>query len=726
MRGMMRILLVALVVLVALSLRLRAVSLLPIDYDEDDYLRAAGQYAAALQRGDWAAFTQLNYRTEHPPLVKIVTGVAIAPLPPMPDVPDRPTTAPPASALPQPQFLVVRLVNGAFGVLEVLALALLNPLAGLFLAVNTWTIKYTSQVMLEALPSLTSALAILTYSKSNGRWNRWLAMSGVALGLTAASKYLYCVVGIAIVIHWLWKRREPAREDLPRDASFGGPMAWGLLALVIFFAADPYLWPDPFNRLKDSILYHAAYTTSQGVQQAGFPEWQVLVWLSGPVPWHPGVFVVSLDLLFTLLALFGFPRLWQKNSLYVIWFGVAFVFLLLWPTRWPQYILVLTFPLSLAAAEGFTALVGEPVTRWYRRIRAQGIASRRPRVDWGDTRRALIWLSPGTLALGLIVVYPLLFQSAMSLTDFSSLSIRDGLSGGVWREVARGLTFQVDPVVVSISPNGQVTIRVQQQDRGEWHLVGIQESSLSTKDVHYAGPGLYSDLLVQVAPTLLGFECIWTVLTLGLQTALGLGVALALNRAGVRLRRFWRAVYILPWAIPEFVGALIWFNAFDPQHGWIGFALGQPIPWQQDPLLALIVMALGALWLGWPVMMLAASAGLALVPVDVYDAANVDGATRWEQFRFITLPLLWPLLAPALIIRAIFSFNQFYLFYVMGAPWPVITFSTLSFYLFNTNGRFGGLFALSAAINVLTVVLLIVLIIWFDRRTRASEGVTYA
>ncbi len=721
MKSLIRVLLIALVVLVALMVRVRAVSLLPIDYDEDDYLRAAGQYAAAIQQGDWAAFTDLNYRTEHPPLVKMVTGVAIAPLPPMPEVPDRPTTAPPAQSLPQPQFFVVRLVNAAFGVLEVLALALLNPLAGLMLAVNTWTIKYTSQVMLEALPSLTSALAILAYAKSNGKWNRWLVLSAVALGLTAASKYLYCVVGIAIVIHWL--KRQPRERG---DATFARLMAWGLLALVIFFAADPYLWPDPINRLKDSIVYHAGYAQSQHVQESGYPIWQPLVWLSGPVPWHPGVFVVSLDLLFTLLALFGFPRLWKKNSLYVIWFAVALVFLLIWPTRWPQYILVLTFPLSLAAAEGFAALVGEPVLNWYRRVRERGFTWRRSHVDWGETRRALPWLIPGTIALGLIVAYPLVFQTAMSLTDFSSLSIRDGLNGGVWREIARGLTFQVDPVVVSIAPNGQVTIRVQQQDRGEWHLVGIQESSLSTKDVHYAGPGLYSDLLTQVVPNLLGFEFVWTVLTLGLQTALGLGVALALNRAGIRFRRFWRAVYILPWAIPEFVGAMIWFNAFDAQHGWIGFALGKPIPWQQDPLLALIVMALGALWLGWPVMMLAASAGLALVPIDVYDAANVDGATRWEQFRYITLPLLWPLLAPALIVRGIFSFNQFYLFYVMGAPWPVITFSTLSFYLFNTNGRFGGLFALSSAINVLTVVLLIFLILWFDRRTRASEGVTYA
>src|SRR5678816_855314 len=69
------------VVAIAWALRMRAVDKLPIDYDEDDYLRAAQQYAAAIQAGDWAQFTQLNYRTEHPPLSKILYGFVIAPLP---------------------------------------------------------------------------------------------------------------------------------------------------------------------------------------------------------------------------------------------------------------------------------------------------------------------------------------------------------------------------------------------------------------------------------------------------------------------------------------------------------------------------------------------------------------------------------------------------------------------------------------------------------------------
>ena len=152
---------VIVVTLIALSARLIAVDKLPIDYDEDDYMRAGQIYATGIQQGDWSVFTRENYRTEHPPLTKIVNGLVMAPVPPAPEIPDRPTTADPARSLPQPHLDNVRTTDAIFGTLEVLALALINPLAGLVLALHTWTIKYTSQVMLEALPALTSLLVVV-------------------------------------------------------------------------------------------------------------------------------------------------------------------------------------------------------------------------------------------------------------------------------------------------------------------------------------------------------------------------------------------------------------------------------------------------------------------------------------------------------------------------------------------------------------------------------------
>ncbi|HEX5828955.1 MAG TPA: hypothetical protein VFY23_15630, partial [Candidatus Limnocylindrales bacterium] len=93
-----------LIVLVALGARLVAIDALPTDFDEDDYLRAGQQYATGFQEGDPGVLLRDNYRTEHPPLSKLVIGLAITPLPPVPEIPDRPTTAPPASDLPAPHL----------------------------------------------------------------------------------------------------------------------------------------------------------------------------------------------------------------------------------------------------------------------------------------------------------------------------------------------------------------------------------------------------------------------------------------------------------------------------------------------------------------------------------------------------------------------------------------------------------------------------------------------
>jgi len=94
----------------------------------------------------------------------------------------------------------------------------------------------------------------------------------------------------------------------------------------------------------------------------------------------------------------------------------------------------------------------------------------------------------------------------------------------------------------------------------------------------------------------------------------------------------------------------------------------------------------------------------------------------WEKFSSITWPLLLPLLAPAIIIRAIFVFNQFYIFYVLNPPYPLMTFATASFFFLDE----GGNFAASAAINIFTVLVLVVIVLIFNRWSKTSEGVSYA
>ncbi len=687
------------VTLLALLLRLRAVALLPIDFDEDDYLRAGQLYAAGLQQGDGNVFTRENYRSEHPPLHKIVYGLAIVGLPPAPEVPDLPTTAEPAKTLPQPHFIFARTASALFGVLEVLALALLNPLAGLWLAVHTWTIKYTSQVMLEALPSFTSMAMVLAYLRSDGQRRGWLGLSAVMFGLMVAAKYPYGLAAVAVALHWLWKSYPGGGKLSLRIAvQWLRPVAlWAALAVVVFFLANPYLWPDPINRLRDSVLYHGDYAQSEGVKRAGLPLWQPLGWLTMNVPWHPGVFSVMLDLLITLFAFAGLRRAWERQRFFVVWFGLVLGFLLIWSTKWPQYILMLTAPLCVLAAEGVRAVIWEPVTRWRPRLRSAT-------VQWKELGRATPWLLPGAAALAALVIFPLLYQAAVALTDFNALSIRDGITGGVWRAVWEGLSGQVQPV----------------------NFRPFSDAVRSLK-VSYAGPGLLLDLL-SVGSDLFAFEIIWTTLVVGGQMTLGVLAALLLARRGVRVKGGWRALFILPVAVPEFVGALVWANLTLPTSGWIALALGQELNWVASPEQSLVVLVSGAVWMGWPLMMLSASAGLRLIPLEVYDAAALDGAGAWARFRYVTWPMLWPLLAPAVIVRAIFAFNQFYLFYTFGyltsGRLSLTTLAATSYFVFSPT--FGGQFAVSAAINIVIVVSLVLFIAWFSRWSRAAEGVEYA
>jgi hypothetical protein len=363
-----RLALVLGVVFLALVLRVRAVELLTVDYDEDNYLRAGQQYRAALVTGDWHDVLSRTELSEHPVVGKVIYGAVLAPLPPGPEIPERRLSAPPDNNLPQPQLTVARLATATFGVLAVAGLALLDPLAGGLLAISSWSVKYSSEVMLEGFGAFFSVATVLAYLRAREHGAHWLAVSGVALGITAATKYVYAVVGIAIAIDWLlaWRAERLARgaasgasdeEPAPtHNRSLRSLAAWGLLAGAVFLAADFYIWPDPIGRLASSIAFHESYALGPSVRAAGLPPWQPLVWLSQPVPWQPDVFLVRVDALLVLLAIVGLPLAWRRHRVVALWLLVGLAFLFVWPTKWPQYTNVVTAPLALAAAAGIRSV----------------------------------------------------------------------------------------------------------------------------------------------------------------------------------------------------------------------------------------------------------------------------------------------------------------------------------------------------------------------------------
>lgn len=713
-RTLLHVLMVALVFAIAFGLRTYAAGKLSIDYDEDDYLRAGQEFAHLMRTSDWRGFLDTNYRPEHPQLAKIMFGFSIVNLPEQPLVEDVPITADPAKYLPPDLLKPSRTMSSWWGALTAALLALLNPLGGLILAVHSFTIKYTSQVMLDGFASLMStSTAVLYYfsKRKQGKTKKnLLVLSAIFLGLSASSKYLHSAVGFAILIDWFIT----ARESGEVKKYFKNAFLWGLLSLVTFFIANPFYWPDPIGRIQTTLDAVRATTTNPNVTNAGYPIWQQLVHLSTAVPvqWNPQGFVFRLDGFIFLFAIFGLVNTWKKDRFIAIWLFVDLFLLLIWRTRWAQYILVATAPLSFVAAEGikaaWTSLAEWWRTRHERRKEAVGLSSR-------ETKRALPWLIPGVLAFALLTLIPLIFEFGISMTDFNSTSLRDGFNGGIWRALSQGLTGQISAVPFDIELRSNV--------------------------VNFTGLNSYSPVIAyinNVPWSILFFNVMWTILSVLLQFGLGLAVALLLWQRGVRLGKFWQALFILPWAIPELIGAQMWLNIFIQDWGWLYLAADKFGPdsffavfahaLDTGPSLWLIVFLLPATWYGFPFMMLASSAGLKMIPQDVFDAAAIDGASRWHTFRAVTWPLLLSLIVPALIVRGIFAFNQFYLFqtyYFQDA-----TLATLSYNVFNPNAGFsgvpGGHFAISAVINIIAVVVLIFFVAMFNRWSKAGEGVTYA
>ncbi len=361
------------IAILALFIRARAAGILPNDYDEWVYMTASRDYASAMQQGDWQAIPNSVENYEHPIFGKLVYAVGILDLDLVPVGNGNYLVNEMCSQGPACDLLArSRTIAAVFGALAAGLLALLNPLAGLLLAVHTFAVKYTSVAYLEALPAMTSLAAIMAYSRWLGgpvargapvrrRSAGWLAISSLFLGISAASKYMYAMVGIVIALHFLidslWQRRFNLRTLLPLAA-------WGFAALAIFFLCDPYLWPDPARRLQDSVAFSQQYSQSGYVESFQYPTWQPIRWLSRPVttfkariiPQLPGDFPIALDGWILWLALLGFPRLAFKRPLYALWLVVGMLFLLAWTTKWPQYVLVIIAPWCLAAGEGLFTL----------------------------------------------------------------------------------------------------------------------------------------------------------------------------------------------------------------------------------------------------------------------------------------------------------------------------------------------------------------------------------
>ncbi|MBN2495968.1 MAG: extracellular solute-binding protein [Deltaproteobacteria bacterium] len=216
---------------------------------------------------------------------------------------------------------------------------------------------------------------------------------------------------------------------------------------------------------------------------------------------------------------------------------------------------------------------------------------------------------------------------------------------------------------------------------------------------------------------------VWTGANVVLHVAMGLGLALLLKNPLLKLKGLYRVLLIIPWAIPNYITAIIWRGMFDADDGVINHMLGiEGYSWWQSTPSAFVANLITNCWLGFPFMMVVALGALQSIPRDLYEAADVDGASRWGKFRHITLPLLKPALFPAIILGTIWTFNMFNIIYLVSRGAPNGGTDILVIEAFRWAFERGDRYGYAAAYSTLIFVILFLYTLMTNRITRATEG----
>ena len=201
-----------------------------------------------------------------------------------------------------------------------------------------------------------------------------------------------------------------------------------------------------------------------------------------------------------------------------------------------------------------------------------------------------------------------------------------------------------------------------------------------------------------------------------------------LNRPKLRGRAIYRLLLIVPWAVPSYITALTWKWLFNTQYGPLNAMLAtmgiDPVDWLGQSVTTNFVANLATnVWLGFPFMMVISLGALQSIPTELYEAADIDGASAWQKFRHVTLPLLRPALFPAVILGTIWTFNAFNVIYLVSGGGPehkTDILITEAYYAFAVLRRTG----LAAAYSVLIFLLLLGYTLITQRKTRATEAVS--
>jgi arabinogalactan oligomer/maltooligosaccharide transport system permease protein len=294
--------------------------------------------------------------------------------------------------------------------------------------------------------------------------------------------------------------------------------------------------------------------------------------------------------------------------------------------------------------------------------------------DWRRNRLAYLFAMPAVIVIFAVIVFPFFYNLVLSLSDMSLVRFKD------------------------------------------WRVVGLQNYAEVLSDPMLWGPwGVFVKTLV------------WTIVNVALHVGLGVMLAVALN-APLRGKALYRLLLIIPWAVPAYITALTWRGMFDYEYGAVNLLLTKatglaPVNWLGEPLRAFEACIITNVWLGFPFMMVIALGGMQGIPAELYEAACIDRASRWQQFWYITLPLLKPVLLPAVTLGAIWTFNNLNVIWLVsngGEPQDSthILVSYVYKAVFNLY-RYG----YGAALSMVMFVILLTFSVLFLQRTKATESV---
>ena len=273
------------------------------------------------------------------------------------------------------------------------------------------------------------------------------------------------------------------------------------------------------------------------------------------------------------------------------------------------------------------------------------------------TAGAWTFVTPALLVIGLFFLLPVLAAFALSLTDFDLYALAD------------------------------------------------------PKNLRFVGLGNYIDVLHASLFWKSLFNTLYFVVVgVPLSIASSLGAALLLSSPLARFKSFYRTALFAPVVTTVVAVAVIWRYLFHTRYGLINYALGHlgiaPIDWLGDPHWSMPAIILFAVWKNFGYNMIILLAGLQSIPLDLYEAARIDGASRWQQFRFITLPSLKPVLLLVGIITVAGYFQLFAEPYVMTRGDPLQSTVSVLYYMYEEGFKWWSLGRASAIAFILFVLIL--------------------